>query len=74
VQQARRDAGLAVNDRITLTIAGDEAVRAAVESHVELIKAEVLATTLTFGEDGLDNATTATVGDRQTARIALARV
>jgi isoleucyl-tRNA synthetase len=74
VQQARRDAGLAVNDRITLTLAGDDAVRAAVESHAELIKSEVLATTLRFGDNGLEDATEATVGDRQTASIALARV
>ena len=73
VQQARRDAGLAVNDRITLALSGDEAVRAAVESHAELIKSEVLASTLTFGEKELDHATEATVGDRQTADIALAR-
>ena len=32
VQQARRDAGLAVNDRITLALSGDDAVRAAVET------------------------------------------
>jgi isoleucyl-tRNA synthetase len=74
VQQARRDAGLAVNDRIALALSGDDDVRAAVETHTELIKAEVLATTLTVGEDGPDVITEATVGDRQTARIALARV
>jgi isoleucyl-tRNA synthetase len=74
VQQARRDAGLAVNDRIALALSGDDDVRAAVETHRELIKAEVLATTLTVGENGLDVITEATVGDRQTARIALARV
>ncbi|HEV2929979.1 MAG TPA: DUF5915 domain-containing protein [Propionibacteriaceae bacterium] len=74
VQQARRDAGLAVNDRIALALSGDDDVRAAVETHTELIKAEVLATTLTVGEKGLDVITEATVGDRQTARIALARV
>ena len=74
VQQARRDAGLAVNDRIALALSGDDEVRAAVETHTELIKAEVLATTLTVGENGPDVVTEATVGDRQTARIALARV
>ena len=73
VQQARREAGLAVNDRITLTLSGDDAVRAAVESHAELIKSEVLASTLTFGEEDLEHATEATVGDRQTASIALGR-
>jgi isoleucyl-tRNA synthetase len=74
VQQARREAGLAVSDRITLAVSGDPGVVGAVEAHAELIKSEVLATSLTIGEDGLDVATEATVGDRQTARIALARV
>ncbi|HWJ52978.1 MAG TPA: DUF5915 domain-containing protein, partial [Propionibacteriaceae bacterium] len=74
VQQARREAGLAVSDRITLAVSGDSGVVGAVEAHAELIKAEVLATTLTVSEDGPDLATEAMVGDRQTARIALARV
>ena len=74
VQQARREAGLAVSDRITLAVSGDPDLVAAVEAHAELIRAEVLATTLTVGEDRLDLATEATVGDRQTARISLVRV
>jgi hypothetical protein len=40
VQQARRDAGLEVSDRISLQLAGDEVPRAAVEAHAELIKKE----------------------------------
>ena len=43
VQQARRDAGLDVSDRIALTIAGSEAVQAAARTHEELITAETLA-------------------------------
>ena len=43
VQQARRDAGLEVSDRIALTLSGDAEVRAAVETHAELIKSETLA-------------------------------
>jgi isoleucyl-tRNA synthetase len=69
VQQARRDAGLEVSDRISLQLAGDEAVRAAVEAHAGLIKKETLATNLDFA-DGLDNPTMAVVGNHQ--RIALA--
>jgi isoleucyl-tRNA synthetase len=68
VQQARRDAGLEVSDRISLQLAGDEAVREAVAAYAELIKKETLATNLDFA-DSLDNPTMATVGDRQ--RIAL---
>ena len=55
-------------------MSGDAGVLGAVEAHADLIKSEVLATTLTVGEDGIDQATEATVGDHQTARIALARV
>ncbi len=46
VQQARRDAGLAVSDRIRLTIAGDADVVRASDTHRELIGAETLATSL----------------------------
>jgi len=44
VQQARRDAGLDVSDRIALTIAGSEEVQAAARAHEQLITAETLAT------------------------------
>ncbi|MCL6422146.1 isoleucine--tRNA ligase [Brachybacterium sp. JHP9] len=46
IQQARREAGLDVSDRIRLTVAGDEAVVAAVAAHRDLVAAEVLATDL----------------------------
>ncbi len=44
VQQARRDAGLDVSDRIALTIGGTDAVQAAARAHEQLITAETLAT------------------------------
>ena len=44
VQQARRDAGLDVSDRIALTVAGSEAVQAAARTHEQLITSETLAT------------------------------
>ena len=43
VQQARREAGLHVSDRISLTIAGPESVLAAARTHEALIAAETLA-------------------------------
>ena len=46
VQQARRDAGLDVSDRIVLAIAADAATVAAIEAHRELISGETLATSL----------------------------
>jgi isoleucyl-tRNA synthetase len=44
VQQARRDAGLDVSDRIALTVAGSDAVQAAARTHEQLITRETLAT------------------------------
>ncbi|HRK46678.1 MAG TPA: DUF5915 domain-containing protein, partial [Nocardioides sp.] len=54
VQQARRDAGLDVSDRIALTIAGSEAVQAAARTHEQLIASETLATSfeVAAGPDG----------------------
>jgi isoleucyl-tRNA synthetase len=54
VQQARRDAGLDVSDRIALTIGGSEAVQAAARTHEQLITAETLATAyeVVAGSDG----------------------
>ncbi|MCA1942005.1 MAG: isoleucine--tRNA ligase, partial [Yonghaparkia sp.] len=50
VQQARKDAGLDVSDRIVLTLGADAAARAAIEAHRELIAAETLATALELTE------------------------
>ncbi|MGJ9412022.1 isoleucine--tRNA ligase [Aeromicrobium sp. CF4.19] len=50
VQQARRDAGLAVSDRIELVVGGSDATLAAVRAHGDLIAGETLATTLTPGD------------------------
>ncbi|HEY0951492.1 isoleucine--tRNA ligase [Nocardioides sp.] len=44
VQQARRDAGLEVSDRIALTIGGSAEVQAAARTHEQLITGETLAT------------------------------
>lgn len=54
VQQARKDAGLEVSDRIRLSVVGDPAAVAAIETHRELIAGETLATALEVraGENG----------------------
>jgi isoleucyl-tRNA synthetase len=54
VQQARRDAGLEVSDRIALTVAGSDAVQAAARTHEQLITSETLATSydVAAGADG----------------------
>ena len=53
VQQARKDAGLDVSDRIALTLGSHDApARAAIEAHRELIGAETLAISLNVREAG----------------------
>ena len=52
VQQARREAGLDVADRITLVVDAPDAVAAAVAAHQEFVAAETLATSVTFGPAG----------------------
>jgi isoleucyl-tRNA synthetase len=63
VQQARRDAGLDVSDRIALTIAGSDAVQAAARTHEQLIKDETLATSFEVmsGPDGEPQITVARI-------------
>lgn len=74
VQQARRDAGLEVSDRISLTVTGSEAVWEATIAHQGLIMQETLATQ--FGSaaqlDALpsrEDVTEATVGDGEPVRL-----
>lgn len=51
VQQARRDAGLDVSDRIVLTLGVDPQVRQQIEVHEGLIAGETLATSLLWDMD-----------------------
>jgi isoleucyl-tRNA synthetase len=46
VQRMRKEAGLAVSDRIALTVAGTDEVRAVISVHGDWIAAEVLAAEL----------------------------
>jgi isoleucyl-tRNA synthetase len=48
VQQARKDAGLQVSDRISLTLAGPEETLAAARTHEALIAEETLATAVAY--------------------------
>jgi isoleucyl-tRNA synthetase len=79
VQQARRDAGLHVSDRISLTVTGDDAVFDATVAHRDHLVGETLATQ--FGSspnlDDLpvgDGATDVTVGDGHPARVLVRKV
>jgi isoleucyl-tRNA synthetase len=49
VQAARRDAGLDVEDRISLALGGDEELLDAVRAHEEYVAGETLATSLEYG-------------------------
>ncbi|WP_344313583.1 isoleucine--tRNA ligase [Fodinicola feengrottensis] len=72
VQQARKDAGLDVADRIDLTVEpSNEDVRTAVEAYRDLVTAETLATTLGFGTLSGDVPATEVAGG--SVRIAVAK-
>jgi isoleucyl-tRNA synthetase len=63
VQNARKDAGLEVEDRIELVLSGEAALLEAVRDHVDYVAGETLATRLEFDGAGPDGAHT------ETARI-----
>ncbi|GAA4168005.1 isoleucine--tRNA ligase [Gryllotalpicola koreensis] len=69
VQQARKDAGLHVEDRIALTLAGGAGVQAAATAHEALIAQETLATSYTVVERAAGVGVT--VGDGERATVAL---
>jgi isoleucyl-tRNA synthetase len=57
VQSARKNAGLDVEDRITLALAGDEELLAAAREHQDYVAGETLATSLEFDGAGGDERT-----------------
>jgi isoleucyl-tRNA synthetase len=76
VQRLRREAGLAVSDRIVLTVDGDETVRRVVDAHREWIATEVLAREIVVADEiaGHHHAVqTVDLDEGITARIALTR-
>jgi isoleucyl-tRNA synthetase len=78
VQQARRDAGLDISDRISLTVSGDDDVWAATVAHREMIMAETLSTQLgsAGSAHGLPEGqgVDAVVGNNQRIRILVKRI
>jgi isoleucyl-tRNA synthetase len=72
VQQARRDAGLEVSDRITLVLGGSDVTREAVEVHAELIKAETLAVSIEVSDGAVGE--TIALGDGQKVTVAVGRL
>ncbi|MGH3978856.1 MAG: isoleucine--tRNA ligase [Pseudonocardiaceae bacterium] len=69
VQQARREAGLAVSDRIALTVDAPEPVVTAARAHESFVAGEVLAHAVAYGPvpDGFAGS----VGDGVTVRVAV---
>jgi isoleucyl-tRNA synthetase len=73
VQQARRDAGLDVSDRIALTLAGDTDVQGAVTTHRDLITRETLATRVEVRPE-LNGAAAVPVGQGQSVFLEVAKL
>jgi isoleucyl-tRNA synthetase len=73
VQQARKDAGLDVSDRIRLSIEASDDVLAAVADHSELVKSETLTLELeTVTNAALINAVA--VGDGQQVQVSVTKL
>ncbi len=73
IQQARKDAGFDVSDRISLTVSGDEVVIEAIRAHQALVCSETLALEIKLIEtDSLD--TPSTVGDNQQVAVAVVKL
>jgi isoleucyl-tRNA synthetase len=72
VQNARKEAGFEVQDRISLALAGDEALLDAVRAHEGYVTGETLATSLEVSGAEIADGTTAELEGR-TLSIAVAR-
>ena len=76
VQRMRKEASLAVSDRIALTVGGSDEIRAVIDAHSEWIASEVLATELLFREEltGRYDAMQELDLDGVVARVAFTRI
>ncbi len=72
IQQARRDAGLDVSDRISLTVGGSAVVQAAARTHEKLICTETLATAYVVGDAGAGTSVSLADGEDATVEVARA--
>jgi isoleucyl-tRNA synthetase len=72
VQQARRDAGLAVSDRIRLTVGAEGVVADAVRAHAEFLAGETLAVDVAVVPLAAVDALTQAVGDGGSVRVMVA--
>ncbi|MEO5832039.1 MAG: isoleucine--tRNA ligase [Nakamurella sp.] len=74
VQQARKDAGLDVSDRVHLAVWADDRVWAAVEARSDYLAGETLAVSVPRGDPGGSGDTPGTVGDGLTISVTVTRV
>ncbi|WP_422646936.1 isoleucine--tRNA ligase [Actinoalloteichus caeruleus] len=74
VQQARRDAGLDVSDRIGLAVEVPADLVAAVTAHEEFVRGETLAVSLSTAIEEGAPALTGTVGEGTSVRVSVTRV
>jgi isoleucyl-tRNA synthetase len=72
VQQARREAGLDVSDRIALVVSAPDEVVAAARAHESFLAGETLAGSVTYGE--VENGFEGTVGDGVPVRVTVSRM
>jgi isoleucyl-tRNA synthetase len=72
VQQARREAGLNVADRIALVVEASPEVSAAVEAHRDFVAAETLATSVELGPVG-DGGHAGEAGEGDTVRVSVTK-
>jgi isoleucyl-tRNA synthetase len=73
VQQARREAGLDVADRIAVVVEASDDTVAAVRSHLDFVSAETLAASVGFAPAG-DGAFTGEAGEGEAVRVSVTRV
>jgi isoleucyl-tRNA synthetase len=71
IQQARREKGLDVSDRIRLTIDAPEGVLTAARTHEGLIRSETLAVEVGYG--GTDDGVIGKVGDGVDVRVGIVK-
>ena len=72
VQAARKNAGFEVEDRISLTLGGDEELLAAAREHEDYVAGETLATSLTFDGAQGDSESTEIEGRQLSISVRLA--
>jgi len=73
VQQARRDAGLHVSDRIRIVLGAPDEVLAAVRAHESMLKSETLARDVSYGGVGTGAAANATL-DEMSLHVSVERL